>query len=72
MNIQEKHVRIYDREVEWLKRIVGRYIVVLTGMRRIGETSVLKTLNKYMFPYALLMWSHPSDLIDLYTIFPNV
>ncbi|MEM2282702.1 MAG: hypothetical protein QXH26_04050, partial [Candidatus Hadarchaeales archaeon] len=45
-----------DKEVEELKRAAKRPLVVLTGIRRIGKTSVLKVALKEM--------NRPSILID--------
>jgi len=52
-----------DREVEELKRAAERPLVVLTGIRRIGKTSVLKVALKEM--------NRPSILIDARGLGPN-
>jgi AAA+ ATPase superfamily predicted ATPase len=73
---KETRQDLYDREeeLEELKRIIGKPIIVLTGMRRIGKTSMLKVfLNECTLPYALVdVRSSIKSYRSLYTIFSDV
>lgn len=73
-----KEVRkdLYNREKELheLKNAVNKPIILLTGMRRIGKTSVLKVfLNECTIPYALIdVRSSIRSYKSLYTIFSDI
>ncbi|WP_338602566.1 ATP-binding protein [Sulfolobus tengchongensis] len=67
---------LYDREEELsqLHSSISEPIILLTGIRRIGKTSVLKVfLNDLDLPYALIDVRTPlSSYKSLYTIFSEV
>ncbi|WP_288007407.1 ATP-binding protein [Thermofilum sp.] len=54
---KERREDLYDREkeIEELKRSIGRPLILLTGIRRIGKTSVLRVaLSELDIPYVLI------------------
>jgi AAA+ ATPase superfamily predicted ATPase len=54
---KERREDLYDREreVEELKRSIGRPLILLTGIRRIGKTSLLRVaLSELDIPYILI------------------
>jgi AAA+ ATPase superfamily predicted ATPase len=63
-----------DEELSLLQYAVSEPIVLLTGIRRIGKTSILKVfLNNINLPYALIdARISLSSCRALYTIFSNV
>jgi len=65
----------YDRkkELEELKRAIGKPIIVLTGMRMVGKTSMLKVFfNECTFPNALVDARSLNSDESLYTIFSDI
>jgi len=67
---------LFDREEELKKLLSSKdeSIILLTGIRRIGKTSLLKVfLNESKLPYALVDVRYPlTSYRSLYTIFSNV
>jgi AAA+ ATPase superfamily predicted ATPase len=54
---KERREDLYDREkeIEELKRSIGRPLILLTGIRRIGKTSLLRVaLSELDIPYILI------------------
>ncbi|MEM2185006.1 MAG: hypothetical protein QXO99_07030 [Candidatus Methanomethylicia archaeon] len=73
---KENRRDLYDREreLEELKKAMGKPIILLTGMRRIGKTSVLKVfLNECGMPYSIIDVRGPiKSYKSLYSMFSNV
>jgi len=74
---KETREDLFDREEELNKLISAsssESIILLTGIRRIGKTSLLKVfLNEVKIPYALVDVRSPlTSYKSLYTIFSNI
>ena len=73
---KESREDLYDREEELqaLRSSLSEPIVLLTGVRRIGKTSILKVLlNEVDAPYALMDVRLPlTSYGSLYSIFSEI
>ena len=73
---KETRENLYDRdeELSLLQSAISEPIVLLTGIRRIGKTSILKVfLNNINLPYALIdARISLSSYRALYTIFSDI